>query len=273
MNLDATTKVWLGSVSAAALAILIVAPLRAIGVLSAWNLILVFLVSIVLLFFLAMKLVDAKPRLNLTIAAESIVALGIFSLILSIAVALYGVSDFMTQMDKRDLTSDDIRRFTVPFIEGLAAAALAPFIATVLRHFEASFSAIESGEAGMTEAAREAVGLALELKNATAAVAGLNKELTGTKVAFEAALANAVSAVRSLGETLAVETDRLKFALQRVQAEATGLSDASEKSRTAVSAFGSSMGALSSSSRDARELLDALGKLIESVERYVRPDR
>ena len=143
----------------------------------------------------------------------------------------------------------------------------------LVEQFQSGDAAAFEREAGMAEAAREAIGLALELKNATAALAGLNKELTGTKGAFEAALANAVSAVRSLGETLDVETDRLKLALQRVQAEATGLSDASEKSRTAVSAFGSSMVALSSSSREARELLDALGKLIESVERYVRPDR
>jgi hypothetical protein len=231
------------------------------------------LVSIVLLFLLAMKLAGAKPRLNLTIAAESVVALGIFSLILSIAVALYGISDFVTQMATRDLTIDDIRRFTVPFIEGLAAAALAPFIATVLRHFEASFAAIESGETGMTEAAREAAGLALELKNTTTVIAGLNKELTGTKGAFKSALTGAVAAAGRLGTTLETETERLKFAFQRVQAEATALSDASERSRTAVSAFGSSMTALSASSSEARELLDALGNLIDSVERYVRPDR
>jgi hypothetical protein len=255
------------------MAILICAPLRATGTLGAWSLVLVFLVSIVVLFFLAMKLASAKPRLNLTIAAETIVALGIFSLILSIAVALYGVSDFVTEMAKRDLTIDDIRQFTVPFIEGLAAAALAPFIATVLRHFEASVAAVESGETGMSEAAREAAGLAHELKNAAAVIAGLNKELTGTKGAFETAITGAIAAAGRLGTTLDTETERLKFAFQRMQAEATAFSDTSENSRTAVLAFGSSMAALSSSSKDTRELLDALGKLIESVERYVRPDR
>ena len=140
MKLDATTKIWLGSTFAAALAILICAPLRASGVLGEWTLLFAFFVSIVLLFLLAMKLAGAKPRLNLTIAAESSVALGIFSLILSIAVALYGVSDFMTEIAKRDLTIDDIHRFTVPFIEGLVAAALAHL--AIRQHDAAAFTGL-----------------------------------------------------------------------------------------------------------------------------------
>jgi hypothetical protein len=185
----------------------------------------------------------------------------------------YSATSPTRQILGREMTTEDIRRFTVPFIEGLAAAALAPFIATVLRHFEASFAATESGETGMTEAAREAVNLANELKGATVLVAGLNKEFAGTKGAFESALTSAVAAAGRLGTTLETETERLKFAFQRVQAETTAFSDASEKSRVAVSGFGSSMAGLSASSKDARELLDALGKLIESVERYLRPER
>lgn len=273
MKLDPTTKTWLRSTSIAAAAILICAPLRATGKLGPWTLFIVFFVSILALVALAVKLADARPRLNLTIAAESIVALGIFSLILSIAVALYGVSDLITEMAKRALSIEDIRRFSVPFIEGLAAAAIAPFIATILRHVEASFIAAESGEMGLSEASREASSLAAELKQATETIAGLNRELTGTKGAFESAIMGAAGAAGSLGTTLQTEAERLKFALQRVQAEATGLSDASAKSRDAVVTFGSSMAGLSSSAHDAHELLDALGKLIESVERYVKPDR
>jgi hypothetical protein len=227
----------------------------------------------VFLVLLAVKLASAKPRLNLTIAAETVVALGIFSLILSIAVALYGVSDFVTEIGKRELSIDDIRRFTVPFIEGLAAAALAPFVATILRHFEASYAATESGETGLAEAARGALHLAAELRQATETIAGLNRELTGTKGAFESAVKSAVGAAGSLGTMLQTESERLRFAFQRIQAEATGLAEASDRSREAVAAFCSSMAGLSASSRDARDLLDALGKLIESVERYVNPDR
>jgi hypothetical protein len=273
MKVDAATKIWAGSASTAAAAIFLCAFLRATGALGAFTLIPVFVVAIVLLVLIAVKLAAARPRLNLTIAAESIIALGIFSLILSLIVALHGVSEFVEDAARRSLTIEDINRFTVPFIEGLAAAGIAPFIATILRHFEASFAAIESGETGMTEAAREATVLAKELKNATAIITSINKELMKTKDAFESAFMGALEGVAGLGTTLQTETERLKFALQRVQAEATALSDASEKSRTAVSAFGTSMVGLTASSSDARELLDALGKLIDSVERYVRPDR
>jgi hypothetical protein len=47
------------------------------------------------------------------------VALGIFSLIVSIAVVLLNVSDFMTEIASRDLSSEDMRRFAWPFAEGL----------------------------------------------------------------------------------------------------------------------------------------------------------
>src|SRR4029079_10936710 len=127
-----------------------------------------------------------------------------------------------------------LRRISVPFIEGLLAAGIAPFIATLLRHFEASYSAVESGETGITEAAREATGLATELRNATAEVAGLNKELSATKGSFDTAFRGVIAAAGSLSTALETETERLRFALQRVQAETTALSDSSEKARGAV---------------------------------------
>lgn len=273
MKLDTPTKIWAVAATAAAVAIVVCAMLRAAGIVGDFMQVPVFIAAMMVLVLIAVRLAQGRPRLNLTIAAESVVALGIFSLILSLVVALYGISDFVTEMARRELAMEDVRRISVPFIEGLLAAGIAPFIATLLRHFEASYMAVESGETGMTEAAREAAGLANELRNATAVIAGLNKELTATKGSFESAFMGAVAAAGSLASALETETERLKFALQRVQGEATGLADASEKSRIAVSAFGTSMAGLSASSTDARELLDALGKLIESIERYVRPDR
>src|SRR6185369_1241605 len=104
-------------------------------------------------------------------------------------------------------------------------------------------------------------------------IRNINDELEGTKDAFTSALGGAVRATSTLSTTLQTEADRLKVALQRVQAEATGLADASEKSRIVVGELGTGLSALNTSSKDARELLDALGKLIESVERFVKPDR
>ncbi len=271
MKIEEATRLWLIASSAAAVAIFASGILRAAGKIGPGTLFLVFALSIVGLLYLAIKLASARPRLNLTLAAETLVALGIFSLIISIAVVLFGVSEFMIEVSKRDLSIDDMRRFAWPFGEGLAAAAIAPFIATLLRHIESNVSSIDSGDAGMADAAREATVLAAELKKAVGNIQNVNAQLVGTKEAFETSLGGAVRAAGVFASSLLTETDRLKIALQRVQAEATGLADASEKSRVRVSELGTSLSSLVSSSNDAREMLDALGKLIDSVERYIKP--
>jgi methyl-accepting chemotaxis protein len=272
VKLDPATRTWLIFSCAAAVTIFIFGILRAAGTLGPGTLFASFAASIVVLLYLAIKLSSTRPRLNLTLAAETLVALGIFSLITSIAVALFGVSEFMIDVTSRDLSVEDMRRFTWPFGEGLAAAAIAPFVATLLRHIESNVSTVESGEAGMADAAREAATLADQLRLTTTTIKTINAELTGTKDAFETALGSAVRATSVLSGTLQTETERLKLALQRVQAEATGLADASGKSRVAIAELGTELSTLGSSSKDARELLDALGKLIDSVERYVKPD-
>jgi hypothetical protein len=188
------------------------------------------------------------------------------------SVVLLSVSEFMTEIAGRDLTIEDMRRFAWPFGEGLAAAAIAPFVATLLRHIEANPSTVDSGDAGIADAAREAATLAEELRLATINLNNINAELDAAPDSFERAFGNAVRATNRLSEALQTETERLRMALQRVQAEATGLAEATETSRVVVIELGNDLSGLRSSSKDARELLDALSKLIESVERYIRPD-
>lgn len=272
MKLEDATRTWLIASSLAAIAIFGSGILRAAGKMGPGTLFFVFAMSMVGLLYLALKLANARPRLNLTLAAETLVALGIFSLIISIAVVLFSASEFMLDIAKRDLSIDNMRRFAWPFGEGLMAAAVAPFIATLLRHIESSVSSIDSGDASFADAAREAETLTEEIKQTAANLRAINAQLTGTKDAFEGALGGAVKATGIFASTLQTETDRLKLTLQRVQAEATGLADASERSRVRVSELGSSFGELVASSREAREMLDALGTLIESVERYIKPD-
>lgn len=272
MKLDRATKTWLIFSCIAAVTIFISGILRATGTLGPGMLFASFAASIVVLLYLAIKLSSTRPRLNLTLAAETLVALGIFSLITSIAVALFGVSEFMVDVTSRDLSIEDMRKFTWPFGEGLAAAAIAPFVATLLRHIESNVSTTESGEAGLADAAREAVVLADQLRLATTNIRAINAELAGAKGGFETAIGSAVRATNILSGALQTEAERLKLALQRVQAEAIGLADASEKSRVAVAELGTELSTLGASSKDARELLDALGKMIDSVERFIRPD-
>jgi hypothetical protein len=273
VKIHGATRVWLIASSAAAICIFITGALRASGALGQGALIGAFTISIAILCFFAIKLATTKPRLNLTLAAETIVALGIFSLIISITVVLLSVSEFLIEISQRDLTITDMRQFAWPFAEGLAAAAIAPFVATLLRHTESNFASFDSGEAGMADAAREAAALADELKLAVANFRSVNIEIVATKDSFEKAMGNAVRGTSTLASTLQTEAERLRVALQRVQAEATGLADASERSRIIVTELGMGLKELKNSSKDASELLDALGKLIESVERYIHPDR
>jgi hypothetical protein len=273
VKLERATRTWLIFATLAALAVFGSGLMRAIGVWGEGALFGAFAVSIVVLIYLAIKLARVKPRLNLTLAAETIVALGIFSLIISVAVVLLNVSEFLTEIASRDLSIEDMRRFAWPFAEGLTAAAIAPIVATLLRHVESNISMVESGEAGMATAAREAETLAAELKAMTGNIQSINAELAGTKGAFEKALGSAVKATGTLSATLETEAERLKVALQRVQAEATGLANASQKGRIAVDELGTGLSELNASTKDARELLDALSKLIESVERYIKPDK
>lgn len=271
MKLEEATRTWLIASSVAAIAIFASGILRAAGKLGPGTLFVVFAISMVVLLYLALKLANARPRLNLTLAAETLVALGIFSLIISIAVVMFSASEFMLEIAKRDLSMEDMRRFAWPFGEGLMAAAVAPFIATLLRHIESNVSSADSGDASFADAAREAEALTDEIKRTVANLKAINAQLIGTKDAFEGALSGAVKATSAFAAILQTETDRLKLSLQRVQAEATGLADASEKSRVRVSELGGSFGELVTSSREAKEMLDALGKLIESVERYIKP--
>jgi methyl-accepting chemotaxis protein len=273
VKLQSATRTWLIFASGAAVAIFVCGLLRAVDTLGSGTLFGAFGTSIVVLFYVAIKLANERPRLNLTLAAETLVALGIFALIISISVVLLGVSDFMTEIASRDLSVEDMRRFAWPFVEGLAAAAIAPFVATLLRHIEANISTVESGDAGLAEAAREAAALADELKLATSNFKNVNAMLAGTKDAFETTLGSAIKAINTLSSTLQTESERMKISVQRVQAEATGLADASERSRVVVTELASGLSQLGLSSKEARELLDALGKLIESVERYINPDR
>jgi hypothetical protein len=148
VKLDGATRVWIVSCSVAAVCIFLTGALRASSILGPGTLFGAFTISIAILLFFAIKLATARPRLNLTLAAETIVAIGIFSLIISIAVVLFSVSGFMIEISQRDLTITDMRRFAWPFGEGLAAAAIAPFIATLLRHIESNLASVDSGDAG-----------------------------------------------------------------------------------------------------------------------------
>jgi hypothetical protein len=66
------------------------------------------------------------------------------------------------------------------------------------------------------------------------------------------------------------EGKRAKEALGHTQAAATAFAGAAEKTGVATAKLGADLGGLTKSSADARALLDALSKAIESVQRFVK---
>lgn len=262
MSLDSTTKRWLWSSLFAGLVVAGAAYGRAVRAFADWTLAGIFLALTFMLFILALRLARGRPRLNLTVAAETIVALGIFSLVISIAFAIYGTFSFVASDSvAKGMSIADIQRFAMPFLEGLTTAAIAPLVATFLRNCEASFTAAEGGEAGLTDSIGASKRLAEQLQEAVSHFGKLNAELNQHAAGFG-----------KLTSTLQSEAERLRDALNRVQTETAGFSAAAGEGRSAVTELASNLSALGSSAKDGRTLLDALGKLIESVERFIKPE-
>ena len=73
-----------------------------------------------------------------------------------------------------------------------------------------------------------------------------------------------------MADNLWNEGKRAKEALEHTQSAATAFASAAEKTGATTSKLGVDLGHLTKSSADARALLDALSKAIESVERFVK---
>lgn len=261
MTTKATNVKWLLSCAAAAAAI-------GYNAIASYNVQYLAVALLVALFFLAVALSRDTQSLNHTIAAETIVAIGIFSLVVSLAGAIYRIQPILSNKSNTSFIYSELAPLGGLFFEGLIAAAVAPLLATMLRNIDGGENEAESAEPDLAEAAKKAKHLAKELDKAGSIIGTLNEGLLDQVEVLKKAATSAASATTGLVEALKNETERLKIALQRVQAELGGLSDASAKGREAVVNLGGSMGAASTSAKEARELLDALGKLIDSVERF-----
>jgi uncharacterized protein YoxC len=76
------------------------------------------------------------PRFDLTIAAETLVALGVFSLISGIVLAIFATRGSVDDILQGRISSSDLDLLLTSFGEGLLASAVAPVLATILRQIE-----------------------------------------------------------------------------------------------------------------------------------------
>ncbi|MBX9797599.1 hypothetical protein [Sphingomonas sp.] len=218
--------------------------------------------NIVLLFYMRWEansqLQRRRADFDPVIAAEMMVAFGVLSLILGIAAAVAPLFLGTASLRVNDLSALGI--LAVPFLEGLATAGLAPFFAVVLRieAHEAATSADASAD--MTTLATVTHDLGLELKGTLRVVGDLREQLRF-----------AASASQTLGQQMQAEASRLGAMVSQGEAQLKLLSGAAETSSKEVARLASETSQLSAAAKETGTMLNALGDLIESVERFVKP--
>jgi hypothetical protein len=116
------------------------------------------LIVFLVIALMAMSLNRYSHRFDLTVAAETLVALGIFSLIVGLIAAIFKALALPQEFRITDL--QDLRPLAAPFLEGLFTAAVAPFLAATLRNYEVITEGTPSSsdsKSDFTEAAKRFV--------------------------------------------------------------------------------------------------------------------
>lgn len=219
-------------------------------------------VNIVLLFFMrwqaANQLRSRRLDFDPVIAAEMIVAFGVLSLILGVASAVAPLFLGTATLRVTDLSA--LAALAVPFLEGLATAGLAPFFAVLLR--------IEAHEAAT------AMDSSADMSNLVSATHDLGVEIKGTlrvMGAMREELRFVASASQTLGQQMQADALRLGMMVSEGENRLKLLSSAAETSSTEVARLAAETGRLSAAAQETGTMLTALGDLIESVERFVKP--
>jgi methyl-accepting chemotaxis protein len=252
------------------IAMLCAAALRASGLLPEGALGACLFLGVFLLWRLAIRLSKRKPALNLTVAAETIVALGIFSLVISVAASVY-----LAISQTEAINPSNLRPFVLPFLEGLITAALAPLLATHLRNIEASRPMGDSVEMpGVVDAssdlAKQMQLAAEQLKAASAAFGTLNEEIKAQTVAFKEATEAVGAEAGKLIGAFKDETTKLKGALGDFRGDVKALAEAASEGSEALSKLSTEVNKVAGTSGETDEMLKALNRLILSVERFIR---
>lgn len=268
MTVAATFRVWIVASLMSVVAVGVAAALRTSNTLPQYGFTVFTVLTALVLTCVAFFIGRSSRQFNLTVAAETLVAFGVLSLVVGLGTAiLLAVNRF--QMANA-IAMDDLKTVTTVFIEGLFTAAVCPMLAMLIRIREAQLRIVEAAGPEMDAAARAADTLTAQLKSVTTNLAALNASLEREVKTFKTAASDVGGAARVMADNLWNEGKRAKEALEQTQAAATTFAGAAEKTGAATAKLGADLGGLTKSSADARALLDALSKAIESVERFVK---
>jgi hypothetical protein len=216
-------------------------------------------VLLAMLAFAAVRAHDQRALgFDVIVAAETIVAFGVMSLIFSLTAALAPLFTGAHQLDVNSLKS--LQSAALPFLEGLATAGVAPLVAMLVRNLAVEKDALVNPTGEVTDLAQALGALTLEVQQTHAAVGEL-----GT------AVATAVRATTGFAEAVKDEANGLAVALGVAEARVRGLGEVTSDGAAQVSSLRVELEQLTASSTSARTMLDTLAQVIESAERFIAP--
>lgn len=223
---------------------------------------LLILVNIAALFYLRWRasgyMRSGRADFDAVIAAEMMVAFGVLSLILGITSAVLPV--FLGSVSLRVDDLSTLATLAVPFLEGLATAGLAPFFAVLLR--------IEAHEV------ETSFDSSIDISNLATATRDLTREVRGAFKAIrqlQESAQDATVAAHLLADEVRGDAGKLSRAFEVGQNQLQLLGTAAQTSSAEVARLASETARLNATATEASAMLTALGDLIESVERFVKP--
>lgn len=239
---------------------------------------------------------ESGGEFDSAVAAETIVAFGVLSLLLGLVVAISPI----LVLDPSKITFDlgTFRSLGEPFLLGLAAAGVAPVVAVLLRNFSAEhgrggtaaddldrlaqaaglltaeLGAARTASADLTQAVRDAAGATARLGpdlrsnlDAVAVAAGAVAPAIGAgATAFAGALD---TGGRRFADDLDDAGKRFAAQLDGARGEVDALAAAARTGSVDLAGLAAELGRLRGGAAETADLMDALNGLIASVERFV----
>lgn len=235
----------------------------------------------------------SAKRFDMTVAAETLVALGVFSLITGIVLAVIALPSARITMGTSTLA--DLEPVLIPFGEGLFASAVAPLLATLLRQIEVlkyapqsrNKSSLEELERLRHALKREADGISGALskikneaenagekvkafsevaKSIVEGLEGLSKKIKTEAASVEDALSSVAVHIRAGGEKVSSAFASTSTALNDFKTEATASAEAAKNAAVQLTD-------LSTKAQMSASLLQRLQELIDTVNDFIRPER
>ncbi len=223
-----------------------------------------FPVNVALLFYLRWRasayVRSGRADFDAVIAAEMVVAFGVLSLILGITTAVAPLFTGATSLQVNDISA--LAPVATPFLEGLATAGLAPFFAVLLRIEAHEAESAYDSTADMSSLAAATRDLTQHIRTTYAALGDLQQS------AHEASIST-----RALADEVRGEAGRLNSAFSEGETRLRLLGTAAATSGAEVAKLANETIRLNSAADQAGTMLTALGDLIESVERFVKPSQ